>query len=37
LFKIIKEHKGELKVESQVGRGTRFTISFPFIPTERVS
>jgi len=37
VHKIIKEHKGELKVESQVGRGTRFTISFPFIPTERVS
>jgi len=37
VHKIIKEHKGELKVESQVGQGTCFTISFPFIPTERAS
>ncbi|MCK5521549.1 MAG: CHASE domain-containing protein [Thiomargarita sp.] len=28
-YKIIKEHQGELMVESQVGRGSQFTISLP--------
>ncbi|MBE9563051.1 MAG: GHKL domain-containing protein [Proteobacteria bacterium] len=28
--KIIKEHKGELRVASKVGQGTTFTINLPF-------
>jgi nitrogen fixation/metabolism regulation signal transduction histidine kinase len=27
--KIIKDHNGEITVESEVGKGTRFTVSFP--------
>ena len=30
VHKIIKEHQGELNVESQIGRGTQFIISLPF-------
>jgi two-component system NtrC family sensor kinase len=29
-YNIIKAHKGEIKVESQVGKGTAFTVSLPF-------
>jgi len=29
-YKIIKEHRGELRVASQVGKGAKFTISLPF-------
>lgn len=28
-YKIIKEHRGEIKVSSKIGKGTTFTITFP--------
>jgi len=28
-YDIIKKHTGEIKVDSQVGKGTTFTISIP--------
>lgn len=32
-FIIVNDHKGELDVESQVGRGTKFTIKLPIVVT----
>jgi len=29
VFKVVKEHKGDIYVESKVGEGTVFTISLP--------
>ncbi len=33
---IIKEHKGEIKVESRVGEGTKFIIELPLSTEDRV-
>jgi signal transduction histidine kinase len=33
-YGIVKEHKGEIKVESKVGKGTTFTILIPLLPVE---
>jgi signal transduction histidine kinase len=35
VFKIIKEHGGEISVESEEGRGTAFTITLPIPQEER--
>jgi signal transduction histidine kinase len=32
--RIIKEHGGEISVESSVGKGTTFTITLPAVPGE---
>jgi signal transduction histidine kinase len=29
VYRIIKEHKGEINVESELGKGTKFTIWLP--------
>lgn len=34
---IIEQHGGAIAVESQVGRGTTFTITLPALPAEKVS
>ncbi|HEY6241113.1 MAG TPA: ATP-binding protein [Burkholderiales bacterium] len=31
-YKIIQQHGGRIKVESQLGAGTRFTVWFPLVP-----
>ena len=31
-YGIVKEHKGEITVESEVGRGTTFAITIPLAP-----
>lgn len=36
LFKIIKEHRGDLNVMSKVGEGTSFVLSFPVPADERM-
>lgn len=33
--KIVEEHKGQIDIDSIVGEGTKFTISFPIVPIER--
>lgn len=35
VYKIIKEHRGEISVISQEGKGTTFTISFPIPPGQQ--
>jgi PAS domain S-box-containing protein len=35
VYKIVKEHKGEIAVKSKVGEGTRFIISLPIPQKER--
>lgn len=35
VYKIIKEHRGEISVMSQEGKGTTFTLSFPVPPGQR--
>ncbi len=35
VYKIVKEHKGEITVDSEPGRGTTFTIKFPIPQPER--
>jgi two-component system, NtrC family, sensor kinase len=34
---IIDRHAGHIEVESEVGKGTRFLVSFPLLPASRVS
>ena len=36
VFKVIKEHKGEVNVRSQLGQGTTFTITLPVPASERL-
>ena len=33
VYKIVKEHRGDIAVSSRVGEGTTFTLSFP-VPQE---
>ncbi|MEA3223420.1 MAG: ATP-binding protein [Thermodesulfobacteriota bacterium] len=33
-YDIVKKHGGEIKVESQVGKGTTFTINIPVVDEE---
>jgi two-component system, NtrC family, sensor kinase len=33
-YKIIEQHGGSIRVDSNVGQGTRFTIVLPLIPPE---
>ncbi len=35
VYKIIKEHRGDISVISQEGRGTTFTIAFPIPPGQQ--
>ena len=35
VFKIVKEHRGEISVKSKEGEGVAFTLSFPVIPREK--
>jgi len=37
VFKVVKEHKGELNVTSRLGEGTNFTIILPVPTTERLA
>ena len=34
-YKIIQEHKGDIKIESEVGKGTEVTIRLPTMPAEQ--
>ncbi len=36
VYKVVKEHKGDISVESTVGKGTVFTIKLPIPHSERV-
>lgn len=36
VYKVVKEHKGEISVDSEVGKGTVFTIRIPVPSTERI-
>lgn len=36
VYKVIKEHKGDISVESTVGKGTAFIIKLPVPQTERI-
>ncbi len=33
-YNIIQKHNGEIKVESEIGKGTKFIIELPYIPEE---
>jgi signal transduction histidine kinase len=35
VYKVIREHGGEISLDSQEGKGTTFTISLPIPSTER--
>lgn len=37
VYKIMKEHRGDITVESKLGEGTVFTLSFPIPKSERLS
>jgi two-component system, sporulation sensor kinase E len=37
VFKVVKEHKGEMSVTSKLGEGTKFTILLPVPKTERLA
>ncbi|MDT4762941.1 two-component system sensor histidine kinase NtrB [Sphaerochaeta sp. PS] len=37
VYKIMKEHHGDISVESKLGEGTTFTLSFPIPKSERLS
>ncbi len=37
VYKIMKEHRGDITVESKLGEGTIFTLSFPVPKSERLS
>ena len=37
VFKVIKEHQGEISVDSKVGEGTTFTITLPVPTSERLA
>ena len=37
VFKVVKEHKGEMNVTSKLGEGTKFTILLPVPKTERLA
>jgi two-component system, sporulation sensor kinase E len=37
VFKVVKEHKGEIAVSSKVGKGSTFTISLPIPRSERLA
>lgn len=37
VYKIMKEHRGDITVESKLGEGTVFTLSFPVPKSERLS
>jgi signal transduction histidine kinase len=37
VYKIMKEHRGDISVESRLGEGTTFTLSFPIPKSERLS
>lgn len=36
VYKVVKEHKGEITVDSEVGKGTVFTIRLPIPSSERI-
>jgi len=35
VFKIVKEHGGDISVQSELGKGTTFTLSFPTVHASR--
>ncbi|HKM06608.1 MAG TPA: ATP-binding protein [Sphaerochaeta sp.] len=37
VYKIMKEHRGDITVKSRLGQGTTFTLSFPIPKSERLS
>jgi len=37
VYKIMKEHRGDISVKSKLGEGTTFTLSFPIPKSERLS
>lgn len=37
VYKIMKEHNGDISVKSEVGRGTAFTLAFPVPASERIA
>jgi len=37
VFKVIKEHHGDISVDSEVGKGTVFTLRFPVPRSERIA
>lgn len=37
VYKIMKEHRGDISVKSRLGEGTTFTLSFPIPKSERLS
>ena len=37
VYKVMKEHNGEIHVESEIGKGTCFTLSFPVPSSERTA